>query len=643
MAGDSNKPGRRILVVDDEEVIRTLLQELLTPADYDVAAVATGREALDYLTSGEFGVAILDKNLPDITGIEVLRESRRIAPALKVILYTAYPSQESIIDALRAGAFDYLEKPASADLLVEKVNRAWEAYVLTIERNELMRRYETLFEIVPGIVWFMTQEGIVKRINREGAAMLGYGPHELLDRPYDMILGSTEPAASHWAFMERRTGDRATRRRTVQLRTRDGERRVFEISATGAYDRGITDPHKRLWGTLGVGWDITDRAELEEQLHQARRMEAIGRVAGAVAHDFNNYLSVIINGAQFLRQGLPDGDQKLEDIANIEAAANRAANLTRQLLAISRRQVTKMRPVNFTKLLADMGPLLERLIPEHIELQLEVAEDLGLVKADSAQLEQVVINLVANARDAMPEGGTLTIAVSNDDLNEEFADRHLGITAGPHLRLRVADIGSGMTDEAKHHIFDAFYTTKGPGKGTGLGMATVYGVVTRSGGCITVDSEENAGSTITVYLPHTTEEIPEEVLVRESTPRPGKGTVLVVEDETMVRQMAARILRQRGYGVIEAADGTEALNLVDGLDSPIDALLTDVVMPAMTGTELASLLRGRDPDLPVVYMSGYVGDEESQREVLGRNARVVEKPFTAESLLSPLQELLEGE
>ncbi len=642
MARNAPVASPSVLVVDDEATVRLMVRDLLVREGYPVVVAADGKEAVAAVKSHECAVAVVDKNLPgNLNGLDILRETRKYAPFMRVIIFTGYPSQESAIEALRHGAFDYIEKPIDTDLIVEKVRRAWEAYLLTTDREELFRKYETLFEVVPGIVWFMTEEGVLTRINKEGAAMLGYTPADLLGRPYAQLLSPGEDADSaHWAFKERRTGARATRRKIVELRTRAGGARLFEVSSTGAYDRPQEDPNKRYWGTLGVGWDITEHALMEEQLQQARKLEAIGRMAGAVAHDFNNLLSVILNNAQFLKGELETSDPRHTDVSEVENAALRAADLTRQLLAFSRKQVVQPEPLNLFDVLGKLEGLLRRLVSENIEVEFTRDSDLSLVKADRSQVEQVVLNLAANARDAMPDGGRLTIQVSDVVLDEEFAAAHLNVSPGPFVMLAVSDTGHGMSPEVRAHLFEPFFTTKEPGRGTGLGMATVYGIVTQAGGHVSVYSEERVGTSVKVYLPVIAEAGVETREPATTELRQGSEQVLVVEDEAMVRRLARRILERHGYHVIEAANGQEALEQWG--QRPIDLLVTDMVMPKMSGTELALRLREALPAIKVVYMSGYVGNVITQHKMLEDGSRFLQKPFTAATLLGAIREVLEA-
>jgi two-component system, cell cycle sensor histidine kinase and response regulator CckA len=400
---------------------------------------------------------------------------------------------------------------------------------------------------------------------------------------------------------------------------------------------------------LGVSIDITERkqaeqvlrmshdnlaAELqrtEDQLRHAQKMEAIGRLAGGIAHDFNNLLSVVLSYSDLAMRGLADDDPRRADIAEIKLAGKRAADLTGQLLAFSRQQVLQPRVLDLNGVVAGMERMIRRLIGEDIELHARTAPDLGKVSADPGQIEQVLMNLVVNARDAMTGHGKLTIETANTELDDAYAAAHVGARSGPHVMLAVTDTGGGMDRDTLARVFEPFFTTKEAGKGTGLGLSTVYGIIKQSGGSIWVYSEPGAGATFKIYLPR---------VDGESKPAPppaaaidlrGDETILVVEDEDQVRAVVARILTRLGYDVLVAARPSEALRLA-AVEDGIDMVLTDVVMPEMSGRELAERLRARRPDLRVLFMSGYTDDAVVRHGVLEAHVSFLQKPFTPDAL-----------
>ena len=383
-------------------------------------------------------------------------------------------------------------------------------------------------------------------------------------------------------------------------------------------------------------------AETQGQLEQAQKMDAIGRLAGGVAHDFNNLLTVILGRTDLLLHPLAPEDPMRRGIELIRRTAGRAADLTRQLLAFSRKQVLEPVVLDLNAVTIDMKDMLGRLIGEDIALLTTPTPGLGRVKADRGQIEQVIMNLAVNARDAMPQGGRLILETADVELDDEYLRRHVGARPGPHVMLAVSDTGTGIPREIQSQIFEPFFTTKEPGKGTGLGLATVYGIVKQSGGYIEVDSEPGRGTTFRIYLPR----FDAAAVAAERGPRPvgaagGTETILLVEDEEGVRELARDILRASGYMVLEARNGAEALLLSERHHGPLDLLLTDVVMPRMSGRELAERLAPLRPDLSVLYMSGYTDDAVIRHGVLGAGTAFLQKPFTPAVLVQRVRETLD--
>ncbi len=384
-----------------------------------------------------------------------------------------------------------------------------------------------------------------------------------------------------------------------------------------------------------------DQKLLEERLRQAHKMEAVGRLAGGVAHDFNNLLTIIRgHGDLLLDRGVQDAAQR-NSVEQIQKAANRAVSMTRQLLAFSRMQVLQPRVLDLNAIVADMGKMLPRLIGEHIEYVFVPEPRLARVKADPGQIEQVIMNLAVNARDAMPDGGRLLVQTRNIELDEGEARKRPPMSAGAYVLLSVSDTGRGMDDATKAHIFEPFFTTKAVGKGTGLGLATVYGIVKQSGGFIWVDSSPGRGATFEIYLPQVSEKMTETEQDTKSSAIPrGTETILVAEDEAGVRELACEFLRASGYSVLEARDGAEALEVARRYTGPIHLILSDIVMPRMGGAELAARAVVIQPGAKVVLMSGYSEHSHSGQETDG--FPVLQKPFSLNSLVGKVREVLTG-
>ena len=417
---------------------------------------------------------------------------------------------------------------------------------------------------------------------------------------------------------------------------REGRSRVFLNNVVGFLEDGHL---VRVWGTQR---DVTDQRHLEEQFRQSQKMEAVGQLAGGIAHDFNNLLTAILGNTQLLLRDLPPGDAKRGDVEEIRKASERAASLTRQLLAYSRRQMLQPEVLDLNVVVAEMDKMLRRLIGEHIALVAVLASDLGRVRADPNQLEQVIVNLAVNARDAMPDGGKLTIETANVDLDETFAQAHLGSVPGAYVMLAVTDSGVGMDATVRAHLFEPFFTTKEVGKGTGLGLATVYGIVKQSDGYISVYSEPGRGSSFKIYLPRngSTADLP--VTPQRGGPARGSETILVVEDEPAVLTLSQRALEAQGYVVLAAADAAAALRVVERHGGTIHMLLTDVVMPGLSGRELADRLGAQRPGIRVLYMSGYPGDAVVQHGTLPSGSAFLQKPFSPDGLARKVRDVLDA-
>jgi PAS domain S-box-containing protein len=479
-------------------------------------------------------------------------------------------------------------------------------------------------------------EGRITYFSPGAEDMFGYRAEEVRGRSMsEFYEGGPAQAA---AVMRRlRTEDRI---RTHEMRFRAKSSRWVDIDASMSL---LRDPAGAVVGALGVVKDITDRKALEGQLRQSQKMEAVGRLAGGVAHDFNNLLTVIMGRSQLIMFRHRHDDVVRDQVALINTTAEQAAALTRQLLAFSRKQGVTPQRLELNTVVGTMEQMLRRLIGEDVTLGIALEPALGLVRADSGQLEQVIMNLVVNARDAMPQGGRLTIQTKNVVLDAAYTQQHLGVAAGPHVMLAIADTGVGMDGETLSHIFEPFFTTKELGQGTGLGLALVYGTVQQCGGHITVESEENVGTTFRIYFPREqgAADRPRRAGEPDSLIR-GSETILLVEDEERVLQLAGEILEMAGYRVLPARNGPEALRVAAAHPGSIDLLLTDVVMPQMNGREVAERLASVRPETRMLYMSGYTFDKIVHSGVAGSDRALLHKPFTLESLTAKVREVLDG-
>ena len=457
--------------------------------------------------------------------------------------------------------------------------------------------------------------------------ILGYSPEELQETSAHEQIHPEDLALVHDAAKEaQQTG--FGRRIEYRMRHKDGTWRYLESTASA-----IRDDNGTIEKLVIVNRDITARHRLENQFRQAQKMEAVGRLSGGIAHDFNNLLGVIIGYSEILTEGLSLADPMRENVDEILKAGRRAASLTRQLLAFSRQQVLEPKALDLNEVVSDTERMLRRLVGEDIYFTTHLQNPLGTVKADPGQVEQVLMNLVVNARDAMPEGGHLVIETANVELDHVFVSRYsFPFKPGSYVLLTVSDTGVGMDAETQTHIFEPFFTTKGKDKGTGLGLATVYGIIKQSGGYIEVLSERGSGSIFKIYLPQIQEAAQRSSPTVESFDSlQGHETVLVVEDETALRTLTRNLLRSLGYTVLEATNGGEALKIA-ATTPVLDLLLTDVVMPGLNGKTLAHELTKQYQNLKVVYMSGYTGQGVGNKEDLSSTGLFLPKPFTREGL-----------
>jgi two-component system, cell cycle sensor histidine kinase and response regulator CckA len=505
---------------------------------------------------------------------------------------------------------------------------------------ESEEEYRVLFESNPHPMWVYDKETFAfLAVNDAALRHYGYSRQEWLSMTVLDIRPPEEVAAFRTALAARTAGPPASIDPSVQTfkhRKKDGTVIEVEIAPNSI----VFDGRK---ARLILATDVTEKRSLEAQLVQSQKMESIGRLAGGVAHDFNNLLGVIGGYADLLRKRVKD-DPRLHGYAeDIVKAADRAAALSRQLLAFSRQLVLQPKVLDLNAVVGEMEKMLRRLIGEDVQLVTVFDDGLGTVKADPGQVEQILMNLAVNARDAMPLGGRLTIETHNVDLDRAYARHHADVPAGRYVMVAVSDTGQGMSPEVKARIFEPFFTTKGAGKGTGLGLATVHGIVKQSGGHVFVYSEAGQGTTLKIYLPRA-DEAPataEGAAVEPALPR-GSETVLLVEDEGTLRELIRELLESSGYAVLEARHGAEALKLCERHPDPIHLLMTDVVMPGISGRELAGQVKAVRPAIRTVYMSGYTDDAVVLHGVLSEEMAFLQKPFTQEALARKVREVLDA-
>jgi two-component system cell cycle sensor histidine kinase/response regulator CckA len=653
-------PSARILIVDDEANNRQLLEVMLAPEGFRILTAASGEEALDIVARQPPDLMLLDVMMPGVDGFEVTAriKSNPATENVLIVMITALDDQDAKIKGLSAGAEDFLTKPVDRIELCVRVRNLLrlkacgdrqqrytrlledEIGLRTADLVESERIYRSTFDAAPVGIVHVGLDGRWVRVNQRLCDLLGCSLPELQSLAARDLMQADDVVSEAESFRLMAQGK--LERHVVD------ERRYRRRDGTFVWTRVNMSVHRDSVGRaqyfISVIEDITERRALEAQIRQTSKMDAVGRLASGVAHDFNNLMSVVLSYSELLAADLKDGDPMRADLDEIRAAGQRAVELTRQLLAFSRQQVLQPQVVDLNEIVGTMEKMLRRLIGEDVELFVASASTNGKVMVDPGQMEQVIMNLAVNARDAMPGGGSLTIATEEVELNEVYAAEHIGVKPGPHLMLAVTDSGTGMDKATQARMFEPFFTTKEAGKGTGLGLATVFGIVRQSGGTMSVDSEPGRGTTFKLYFPRA-----DRVAVVRSSSRPPDGrhlrgaeTVLLVEDEECVRTLARTILTKYGYRVLEAPGGHEALLLCDQYRAPIDLLLTDMVMPRMNGRQLAERLLSLRPELKVLYMSGYTDDAVVRHGIEDATIAFIQKPITPETLARKVRETLGG-
>ncbi len=525
-----------------------------------------------------------------------------------------------------------------------KANQDLESEI--VERKRVEQQLRKLFQAVeqsPATVILTDTDGTIEYLNPKFTQLTGYTFEEVIGKnPRILKSGDTSPE-EYKLLWETITSGREWR----------GEFHNKKKNGELYWESASISPVRNSEGVIthfiGVKEDITERkqaekemAVLQEQLRQSQKMEAIGKLSGGIAHDFNNLLTVIKGYSQLSLLALKEDDPLKANIEQIQRASDRASDLTRQVLTFSRRQIMEFKVLDLNTILQNLEKMLHRVIGEDIELVFLFDKDLGRTKVDPGQIEQVVMNLTVNARDAMLGGGKLTIETANVELDQAYARNHIAVKPGPYVMLSVSDTGAGMTPEVRERIFEPFFTTKEKGKGTGLGLSTAYGIVKQSGGNIWVYSEPGKGTTFKIYLPKVDEPIEDlkEEVKKKDIPR-GSETILIVEDDDEVRKLAVMILEKQGYTVLAASRGIEALHLCERHGSPIGLMLTDVVMPGMDGRELTARLKQVFPGMKVLYMSGYTHNAITHHGVLEKGVDYIQKPFTLEALMIKVREVMD--
>ncbi|MBN1757055.1 MAG: response regulator [Chitinispirillaceae bacterium] len=669
---------KKLLIVDDNRENRYMLRSLLEGHGYSVTEAHDGAEALELASLSPPDAVVTDLLMPGMDGFALCRawmaDDRLWRKAF--IVYTAtYTESKDRKLLLDLGADAYLIKPSEPEVLVEVIEEALEKVRPKIERphtihdTEFFERYagrlseklnkklgqladtnqnridyitrcEAILDASPMAIIFFDMERKIRVWNYMAEHLLGYSESEALGQSLDMFLpddrlvelqqliGNAEKPMEmfrheiQWFRKDKQAHDLSTSLTFL------GKDIGFVLMLSDFADHKVVESEKK---------------KLEEQLVTSQRMESLGLLSGGVAHDFNNLLTGILYYAEFIQNGLEEGNPLRESAVEIFKAGERAAALTRQLLAFSRQQSLHPEVLELNGIVRDIEEMLRRIIGEHIKLRVDLDENLDRIEADVSHLEQVIVNLATNARDAMPKGGCLTITTGNAVISREDAEANPSLRPGRYVMMKISDTGTGMDERTRTRIFDPFFSTKEPGKGTGLGLATVYGIVKQNRGFISIESEPGKGTAFSIYLPWTKKIIVSggtvETAVKIST---GNETILVVEDNVYVRNVTGLILEKAGYRVIKAADANEALSQMRHEETEIDLLLTDIVMPDINGLELARQFLTMRPGVKVIFTSGYTADVIPYHELHIPGVSLIDKPFTTTTILATIRDVLDG-
>lgn len=632
----------KILVVEDEIIIAEDLKRILKEFDYDVGNVAlSGKEAIEFAKRENPNLILMDINLnSEINGIEAAIIIRRQFD-IPVVFLTAFSDKETIEQAKKSEAFGYLIKPYAPEELKTTIELALYKHSMEkkLRENEEWLR-ATLSSIGDGVIAVDTNERVLF-INPVVEELTGWTKKESqgqsAEKVFNIVSENSRYSVKSPLKEALAKGEFTYLREPTLLIKRTGESIPIDDCAAP-----IRNQHNEVIGAVLVFRDITTQKELEEQLLQARKMEAIGRLTAGIAHDFNNMMAAVIGHGSLLLKRMDENDSNIKAVKAIVQAGEKAAALTKHLMAFGRKQMLRPKLLCLSQYVAEFVILFQKIVGDHIAFDLKLCTDLPLVKADPVQIEQVVMNLVINARDAMPSGGIITIATDKIEFDETATKRFTDLSPGQYVRLTVSDTGAGMDQQTLKHIFEPYFTTKTFGAGSGMGLSTTYGIIKQSGGEIEVHSEVGRGSDFNIYLPTC---LDEDALVSElpelfSGKAKFSGSVMLVEDESAVREAVKSILEIFGFTVITAENGYDALTALENGGTEIDLILSDVTMPKMGGHQLVQQLKLKYPNMKILLMSGYHSGDAS--ESYDERIPLIQKPFTLKELSSQLQILMEN-
>ena len=643
----NNKP-LKILIVDDREddallLIRELKKNGFNP---DYKRVDNPTDMNSTLDNEKFDIVVSDFAMPNFTGLDALKIFKSKSLYIPFILISGAIGEDVAVQAIKAGANDYLLKnnlTRLSNIIIRELDVA-ESNRKRIETEKLLskaeQKYRDLVESLPMLFYTgkFNPYPVPTYVSPQVKDFFGYTMQEFLSDPEKFMKHIHKDDSSRILKTLSETLPKGeVYNAQFRITTRDGKIKWIKDHAFP-----IIDSDGKAQEFRGFAIDITAQKQLEEQFVQLQKMDSMSKLAGGITHDFNNMLTVIKGFAQLINMQMDENDPNRDSVKEIIQASERAANLTHQLLIFSRKQPITPRSLNMNSVISDLQKMFKRLVPEDITITAVLEPALGKIKADPVQIEQVIMNLVVNARDAMQKGGTLTIETKNVFIDENYSKRYIGIKDGQYVNICVSDTGIGMDDNVKSHLFEPFFTTKG--KGTGLGLATVYGIIKQNNGFINVYSEPEKGTTFRIYLPRTEDEtttIEKSEMIKRQT-KQGSETVLIAEDEESIRVLINKVLLSNGYKVLEAKSGEGAIEVSGEFKGDIDLLITDMVMPGINGVELYNKLKSVRPNLKVVFMSGYTEEAAIQCGELEKGSAFLSKPFNTDDLLNKIRDVLTG-
>ncbi|MDR3580479.1 MAG: response regulator [Oryzomonas sp.] len=663
------RPRIPVLLVDDRPENLTSLEVILNDMGLDLVSAQSGNEALRLSLHTDFAVVLMDVQMPEMNGFEtaeLMRENPKTREFPIIFVTAGMKEKYHVFRGYEAGAVDYLTKPIEAAVLRSKVRvfcelfntrlklklkeESLEALVakrtadLSKTAEELLqskKHFQNLLESIISYVYTVTIENgqQVKKVHNAACESVSGFSLEEFESDRDLWYNITVPE-DRMALLD------ATKRLMSEKKTVTLEHRISRSDGNQRWVATTMVPRQTIDGCLvsydGIVVDITDRKRLEDQLVQAQKLESVGRLAGGVAHDFNNMLSVILGHVSLASENPCLSSSLQASLNEIRKAAERSTDLTRQLLAFARKQTIAPKVLDLNDTVSGMLKMLQRLIGEDILLIWKPTTHLWPIKMDTSQIDQILANLCVNARDAISDIGRITIETGNCSINDDFSVRNAGFVTGEYVCLAVSDDGCGMDKNTQAQIFEPFFTTKEIGKGTGLGLATLYGIIKQNGGFINVKSEPGTGTAFSIYIPrHTTGETPAQVKSAKESPQRGGETILLVEDEQAILNISTLLLRNQGYKVLAAKSPIEAMTLASKHANEIHLLLTDVIMPGMNGRDLANNLLAFCPKLKCLFMSGYTADIIAHHGVLDSGMHFIEKPFNLPNLANKVREVLD--